>query len=178
MALISVTEYSERTGKDSGNIRRMLAAGRLPGVKIGKQWAIEEDESYPADNRVRSGEYRNWRKRVAFNTNKELAAVVRNMVRELTGIYGQCLKEIILYGSYARGEQTEESDVDIALILAGKHDRSMYDKMINCVAENELKCDKVLSVIDIDAEKYRIWKDVLPFYKNVDREGIVLWKQS
>jgi len=178
MSLISVTEYSERTGKDPGNIRRMLSAGRLPGVKIGKQWAIEENETYPEDHRVRSGEYRNWRKRTAFNASKEVASTVKRMTGELAEIYGKYLQEVILYGSYARGEQTEESDVDIALILLDGHDREMYDKMIDCVAENELKCNKVLSVIDIDAGKYREWKNVLPFYKNLEREGIVLWKRK
>jgi len=177
MALVSVTEYSEKTGKDPGNIRRMLSTGRLPGVKIGKQWVIEENERYPEDHRVRSGEYKNWRKRVAFHSNKE-SATVRSMTKELAQIYGQSLQEVILYGSYARGEQTEESDIDIALILSGKHDRQMYDKMIQCVAGNELKCDKVLSVIEIDGEKYKAWKDTLPFYKNIDKEGITLWKQT
>lgn len=59
---ISVTEYAAQTGKDSGNIRKLIAAGRLPAVKIGNQWAIEEGTPYPADKRVKSGKYKDWRK--------------------------------------------------------------------------------------------------------------------
>ena len=38
-----------------------------------------------------------------------------------------------------------------------------------------LKYDKVFSVIDIDHAVYSRWREVTPFYQNVDREGIVLW---
>ncbi|MEA1869432.1 MAG: nucleotidyltransferase domain-containing protein, partial [Euryarchaeota archaeon] len=31
--------------------------------------------------------------------------------------YGSQLKSILLFGSYARGEETEDSDIDIAVIL-------------------------------------------------------------
>ena len=113
-----------------------------------------------------------------FNSNEELAAAVRRMVKELSEIYGSYLDRVILYGSYARGEQTEESDVDIALLLKNGHDRDMYNRMIDCVAETELACGKALSVIDIDTDKYNTWKSTLPFYKNIDKEGILLWKQA
>ena len=60
---LSVTEFAERTGKDVGNIRRLILAGRIPAVKIGKIWAIPEGSEYPADARVKTGAYRNWRKK-------------------------------------------------------------------------------------------------------------------
>ena len=55
--LISVTEYSKKTGKDVGNIRRLIIAGRLPAVKIGNQWVIDEDTAFPTDKRIKSGKY-------------------------------------------------------------------------------------------------------------------------
>ena len=178
MALLSVSQYAARTGKDTGNIRRMLASGRLKGTKIGNQWVIDEETVYPDDNRLKNGECRNWRQRVSFNSNKELSQTVRQMVEDLKKIYGSHLSSVILYGSYARGDQTDESDVDIALLLSPGHDKKMYDAMIDCVSGRELECGKVLSVIDIDIDKYEEWKDVLPFYKNVRKEGIVLWKKA
>jgi len=103
---------------------------------------------------------------------------ISDMVTELRFIYGRSIAEVILYGSYARGTQTEESDVDVAVILVGKPTKKMTNAMIDCVSSYELICGKVLSVIDIDSEKYDQWKDVLPFYKNIRKEGIVLWKAA
>ena len=172
---LSVTEYAGRHGKDSGNVRRLLASGRLKGQKVGRQWIIPENTPYPDDNRITTGKYRSWRKRSLLNENKELMKTISDMIGKLCSIYGDTLCKVILYGSYARGTQTDLSDVDIAILLSEKPPKDVTDAMINCVSSYELSCGKVLSVIDIDAEKYDQWKDVLPFYKNIRKEGIVLW---
>ena len=175
---LSVTEYAKLHGKDSGNIRRLLASGRLKGQKVGNQWIISEDTPYPQDRRETTGQYRHWRNRIAFNKNKELVKTISDMIIELRSIYGDQIAEVVLYGSYARGTQDEESDVDIAVILTGKPTKEATDAMINCVSSHELVCGKVLSVIDIDSEQFNQWKDILPFYKNIQKEGIVLWKAA
>lgn len=59
---ISVSEFAEKFGKDRAVVNRMIHAGRIPAVKIGKQWAIPADATPPADKRVKSGKYRDWRK--------------------------------------------------------------------------------------------------------------------
>ena len=38
--------------------------------------------------------------------------LLNEYVNELTKIYGSHLKKIILYGSYARGDYREDSDID------------------------------------------------------------------
>lgn len=60
---LSVSQFAEKFGKDPGNVRRLIANGRIPAVKIGNQWAIPANAEPPADQRVKSGEYRNWRKK-------------------------------------------------------------------------------------------------------------------
>ena len=88
------------------------------------------------------------------------------------------LVKIVLYGSVARGMDTEGSDIDIALIMRGKLDSDTEDKLSDFVVDMNLKYDKVFSVIDIDADHFRTWMEVLPFYQNVEKEGIVLWKAA
>ena len=44
--------------------------------------------------------------------------------------------------------------------------------------DNELDLGITLSVIDIKAADFEKWKTDIPFYKNVDREGISLWKMA
>ena len=84
---------------------------------------------------------------------------------------------IILYGSVARGTQTEESDVDIAVIVR-KYTEDMHDKMIDLTVDLELEYNKVLSVLLIDYDNFREWEDVLPFYKNMKKDGIMLWSAA
>ena len=175
---LSVTEYAHLTGKDPGNIRRMLITGRLEGTKIGNQWVIPSDAVYPEDRRIKNGNFVNWRKR---QSRAETEAVIKRltvMVEELKKIYGGTLREVMMYGSYARGTQTEDSDVDIALILKERPAEHMTDKMLECVAGSELETGKELSVVDIQESDYENWKTVLPFYSNLASEGIVLWREA
>ena len=91
---------------------------------------------------------------------------------------GSRLVSIVLYGSVARGANTEESDVDIALIMHGKLDFDTEDILSDFIVDMNLKYDKVFSVIDIDIRHFQKWIEVLPFYQNVEREGVVLWKAA
>lgn len=38
------------------------------GLKFGRDWAIPVDAIKPEDKRVKSGEYRDWRKRTKINS--------------------------------------------------------------------------------------------------------------
>lgn len=61
--LLSVAQWAERYGKDERNARRLIAEGRLAAVRIGGRWAIDGDTQPPPDARVKSGKYRDWRKK-------------------------------------------------------------------------------------------------------------------
>lgn len=63
--LLSVSEWSALHGKDPGNVRKLIQAGRLPAQKIGKQWAIPASAEPPADGRIKSGQYVGARKKSA-----------------------------------------------------------------------------------------------------------------
>ncbi len=105
-------------------------------------------------------------------------SVWSEFVKGILNIMDDRLVSIILYGSVARGTNTEESDVDIALIMHGKLDFDTEDKLSDFIVDMNLKYDKVFSVIDIDIEHFRKWINALPFYQNVEREGVVLWKAA
>jgi len=60
--LIPLVEYAKRHGRDNSAARHMaLRGGFKTAQKMGRDWVIDEDEPYP-DNRIKSGEYKNWRK--------------------------------------------------------------------------------------------------------------------
>ena len=106
---------------------------------------------------------------------EQIQPIFDKMVPGLVNIFGNHLQQIILYGSVARGEHTTESDIDIALLVR-EYTEKMHDQMIDLTVDLELEYNKVLSVIMIDYDNFIGWEDVSPFYENVKKDGISLWK--
>ena len=68
MALITLKEFAERNGRSADSARQKANRGGFrTAQKIGRDWLIDEDEHY-SDNREKSGEYKNWRKKKKNNT--------------------------------------------------------------------------------------------------------------
>ena len=99
------------------------------------------------------------------------------LVPKLREIYGKRIEKVVLYGSVARADDTPESDIDIAVIVHG-YTKEMHDEMLDFLVDLELEFDKVMSVLLINYNDYQEWKDVIPFYKNVRKEGITLWQAA
>ncbi len=101
--------------------------------------------------------------------------VLKELVEGILTILKSQVIRIVLYGSVARGTNTAESDIDIALLLDGGLSKETEDQLSDLIVDLNLKYDTVLSVIDIDYEMFKKWEKVTPFYKNVNEEGVVLW---
>ena len=100
------------------------------------------------------------------------------LVRGLLSILHDQTVRIVLYGSTARGTAGGDSDVDIALFVNGRPDQRQEEMLSTLIAELNLKYNKVFSVVDIDQQTFLKWRSISPFYQNVEREGIVLWKAA
>lgn len=92
-------------------------------------------------------------------------------------IYGDSLVKVILYGSYARGNFNSESDVDLMILLdvPPKNEREDLYKLIDKTFDIKLEHDIDIEPMTKSIHTFEKWKNVLPFYKNIEAEGEVLW---
>lgn len=104
--------------------------------------------------------------------------ILMELVDGILGIMKNRVISIILYGSMARGTNTEESDVDVAILMQGNLDKETEEKLSDFIVDMNLEYDKVFSVIDIDYDMFCKWQKVTPFYQNVTEEGVILWKAA
>jgi len=90
---------------------------------------------------------------------------------ELERLYGARLKQLILYGSYARGTQTPDSDIDVAVVLDGdvKPGREI-DRMIDAITDLNLTYSTLISVYPVSSADYRHRNS--PLLNNLRKEGI------
>ncbi|MCM1414366.1 MAG: nucleotidyltransferase domain-containing protein [bacterium] len=98
------------------------------------------------------------------------------LVQGLLGIFQNNISMIILYGSMARNEATNESDIDVAIIVKNQMDADTKRRFINWAADMDIRYERVFSIVDIQESNMRKWEKVLPFYRNIREEGVVLWK--
>jgi len=99
-------------------------------------------------------------------------SVTQAVKTELQTLYGSRLAKLILYGSYARGDQHEGSDIDFLVVLkddnikTGAELRFMNSNLLNL----ELRFNTSISAHPTTLNSYNS-SDYL-FYQNVRREGI------
>ena len=106
-------------------------------------------------------------------TKNEAMIILQEVYDGCQAIFGD-IKDAYLYGSYARGDYHEESDVDILLTVEQpqsviSHHRS---DIANLSSDLSLEHDITVSISVKPAEQFERLIDVLPFYQNVKREGI------
>ena len=105
-------------------------------------------------------------------------AMYEDLVRRFLSVLSDQAVQIVLYGSTARGTAQPDSDIDIALFLTCRLTPAQEEALSGQIVELNLMYDRVFSVVDIDQQTYMKWRHVSPFYQNVDREGVVLWKAA
>ena len=92
----------------------------------------------------------------------EIKNILEEFKKEIGKLYGTRLKEVILYGSWARGDATDESDIDLLIVLEGKIvPGAEIDRMIDIITEINLKYDVLLSVYPISEQDYSVITSVM-----------------
>ena len=105
--------------------------------------------------------------------------ILEEYVKGLFKIIGEDLKQVILYGSYARGEQDsngEISDIDIMILVDSSDEdiKKIEKKVISYSYDLDLEYDILLSPIIENIENYKDRARYMAFYKNIEKEGVLL----
>ena len=108
---------------------------------------------------------------------ERMKTMLLELVDLLKEVYSNKLKTVILYGSTARGTDTDESDIDVMVLVDGNNQelRLFEDKLSDISTDLSIKYSKVFSIIDISYQEYISWVKILPFYRNVSEEGVILY---
>lgn len=100
-----------------------------------------------------------------------LSGLLDRLAYGLEALYGERYRGLVLYGSYARGEADEGSDVDMLLLLDGKVDVMRELRRVESVTwPISLEMTIAISLLPVSVERYLRGAD--PFMLNVRREGI------
>lgn len=104
---------------------------------------------------------------------KHVAAALAELKAAFTELYGERLRGLYLFGSYARGDCREDSDVDVLLLLAGPinvgEEISRYN---GSASEICLRYDLLIGIVPTAEESFD--RQIEPLFQNVRREGVAV----
>lgn len=106
---------------------------------------------------------------------------VRNVIQKyadnIRAIFGTHLKNIILYGSYARGDYTQDSDVDLMVLvnLSDPEIEQYSDQVAQLGFDYNVEYGLWFMPEIKNVDHFNIWSGNYPFYANVKREGVNLY---
>lgn len=106
--------------------------------------------------------------------------LINDIIYNIKAVLGEKLKSIVLYGSYARASQESDSDIDIIALVDGddSYIKSVDDLITDITVDLSLKYNIVVSILLQNLDQYRQFLDVLPFFMNIEKEGIELYERE
>ncbi|NMM65460.1 nucleotidyltransferase domain-containing protein [Clostridium sp. P21] len=119
-------------------------------------------------------------KNFSFLKDPKAINVLEITEKKLINLLDNKLQDIILYGSYARNDYTNESDIDI-LVLANDEQQNLklYEDMVtDTMVDISLEYDVVLSIYLQSVQEYKRKLEILPFLQNIEREGVKIYAKE
>lgn len=103
----------------------------------------------------------------------EIEHIISEFKEKAEKLYGSRLKKLILYGSFARGQATQDSDIDLAIVLEGKVATGReIDRLINVITDINFDYGVLLSVYPVSEEDYHSLNS--PLLMNIRKEGVAV----
>ncbi len=101
-----------------------------------------------------------------------IGPILKEFKEQIAELYGQRLKKVVLYGSYARGQANDEhSDIDLVVVLAGAVDPcEEIDRMADIFTDLNLEHNVLIAVYPVSEENYIEVNS--PLLLNLRREGV------
>ena len=104
---------------------------------------------------------------------------LNEFVDGLDNLIGKELVNVILYGSYARGEQDkngEKSDIDIMILVNTPTEeiKQLQKIVLDYSFDLNLKYNILISPIVENIDSFNHRKEFMVFYKNVQKEGVLI----
>ena len=103
---------------------------------------------------------------------KDIDTILKRLKKDLKAAMGGKIGDLILFGSYSRGDNTEYSDIDLLVLVNDRLSRDETRKVDDLIASYSLEHDVVISGLVYPIETYQRFNT--PFLLNIKEEGIVV----
>ena len=109
--------------------------------------------------------------------SKRMESLMEQYIAAIRMIYGDHLRKVVLYGSYARGDFRPDSDVDILILtdISAMELKAYSQQLAYMTYDFNMDNDLDIKPIAKSEAHYSKWRDNYPFYANIHKEGVILY---
>lgn len=100
----------------------------------------------------------------------EIEQILHRFKNEIGKVCGEKFIDLILFGSYARGDYSEDSDIDVLFLVKEKLSKSGKDKIAEVLTHFSLEYDVLISCIDYPYGLFKEYNTL--FLLNVKEESV------
>jgi len=104
--------------------------------------------------------------------NQENKIILAELKNHLVNNYGSSIRDVILFGSQARGDSLKFSDYDVLIILKGKYTGKDENAILDLCYDIDLKFDILLDVHLISETELNSVRGKQPIFLNAVKSGI------
>lgn len=101
---------------------------------------------------------------------QDIIEIVKEFKKRVSDVFGEV--ELILFGSYAKDTYEKESDIDVFVIMDRDVNLKIREIIYDIAYEVGLEYDVVLDVSVYSKFEWEKYRSVLPFFMNIEKEGI------
>ncbi|CQR74448.1 Nucleotidyltransferase domain protein [Sporomusa ovata DSM 2662] len=111
---------------------------------------------------------------ISADQQQRVTNIMKEIVASMKIIFDENLRQVLLFGSYARGDQEEYSDMDVMVLvnLTDEEVKKYNDAIIDLMSDILLKYGVLPTIIGKNYDHFYHWVPYLPFYRNVRAGGI------
>jgi excisionase family DNA binding protein len=170
--IMSIRDISLYLKINEKTIYKLAKKNLLPGIKVGGMYRFKKEavDSWLMDSgkKITETKLKNLSDlNLKDNEKKALLELKKILFNSFS------VSEIILYGSKARGDFDEESDIDILIVLNNKVDDTIREKIFSIGFKIEIKYDVIFGIL---VEHKDFWSsplaETMPIHSNINMEGV------
>ena len=120
--------------------------------------------------------------RLKHTRDKELDGIrerlLEDFLKRLQEREGNNLLRVVLFGSVARGEAGEDSDIDILVLVKDGQGLDLLDRIVGISVEADLEAGEYrthLSPLAYGLEEFNERQNVVPFFWNIEKDGVIIY---
>lgn len=164
----SPEELAKRFKVSLSSIYKLVRSGEIPSIRLGKIYRIPDSD---LQQYLRKQRFKPGAAPVLATVQKFLELLDASPLKKR-------IREIYLYGSYARGDYRPDSDIDLFVVIDSPD--LQVRKTISSLSEKAMAASDYQEILSIKEESSESWEKMrrerYPLAQAILREGISLWK--